>query len=85
VEVLVLGLPPSLELGSLSELLQASEAAINLAVLLAIGVYSTVTLEARFERRAARQALYRLRSVVQPDQEREPGGADELAGGGLLI
>jgi hypothetical protein len=64
VEVLVLGLPSSLELGSLAEFLQASEAAINLAVLLAIGVYSTVTLEARFKRRAALQALYRLRSVV---------------------
>ncbi len=64
VEVLLLGLPASLELGNLSEFLQASEAAINLAVLLAIGVYFTVTLEARFKRRAALAALYRLRSVI---------------------
>jgi hypothetical protein len=64
VEMLILGLPPSLQLGSLAEFLQASEAAINLAVLLAIGVYSTVTLEARFKRRAALKALYRLRSIV---------------------
>jgi hypothetical protein len=64
VEVLVLGLPASLDLGNLSEFLQASEAAINLLVLLAIGVYSTVTLETRFKRRAALRALYRLRSII---------------------
>lgn len=57
VEVLMLGLSVSVELGNLSDL-QASEAAINLVVLLAIGVYATVTLEARFKRRAALNALY---------------------------
>jgi hypothetical protein len=64
VEVLILGLSSSVELGNLAEFLQASEAGINLVVLLAIGVYSTVTLETRFKRRAALKALYRLRSII---------------------
>lgn len=63
-EALILGLSASAELGNLSEFLQASEAAVNLVVLLAIGVYSTVMLETRFKRRAALKALYRLRSVI---------------------
>jgi hypothetical protein len=63
-EALILGLSSSVEFGNLSEFLQAGEAAVNLVVLLAIGVYSTVTLETRFKRRAALGALYRLRSII---------------------
>ncbi len=64
VEALILGLSASIEVGNLSEFLQAGEAAVNLVVLLAIGVYSTVTLETRFKRRATLSSLYRLRSII---------------------
>ena len=42
----------------------SSEPGATSIVLLAIGVYSTITLETRFKRRATLRALYRLRSII---------------------
>ena len=63
-EIIRLGMPGSYEMGSLSDFLQASEAGVNLAILLAIGVFFMVSLERRFKRRAALMSLYRLRSII---------------------
>jgi hypothetical protein len=63
-EVMRIGLPGSLAMGNLAEFLQASEAAVNLVILLAIGIYFMISLETRFKRRKALAALYRLRSII---------------------
>jgi hypothetical protein len=63
-EIIRLGMPGTYEIGSISDFLQASEAAVNLAILLAIGVFFMVSLERRFKRRAALASLYRLRSII---------------------
>ena len=63
-EIIRLGMPGTYEMGSLADFLQASEAAVNLTILLAIGVFFMVSLERRFKRRAALASLYRLRSII---------------------
>jgi len=63
-EVLRHGMPGSVVVGNLSDFLQASEAAVNLVILLVIGIYFMVSLETRFKRRIALKALYRLRSII---------------------
>lgn len=63
-EIIRLGMPGSYEIGSLSDFLQASEAGVNLAILLAIGVFFMISLERRFKRHAALVSLYRLRSII---------------------
>jgi hypothetical protein len=62
--VLRIGLPGSLAMGNLSEFLQASEAAVNLVILLSIGIFFMISLETRFKRHAALKSLYRLRSII---------------------
>jgi len=49
---------------SLPDLLQASEAAVNEIILLAIAIFFMLSLETRAKRRAALKALHRLRSIV---------------------
>jgi hypothetical protein len=49
---------------SIPELLQGSEAAVNEIILLAVAIYFFVTLEARAKRRAALKALQPLRTIV---------------------
>lgn len=62
--VLRIGLPGSLAMGNLSEFLQASEAAVNLVILLAIGIFFMISLETRLKRHSALTSLYRLRSII---------------------
>jgi hypothetical protein len=62
--VLKVGLPSSFNMGGLSDFLQGIEAATNLVILLAIGIFFMISLETRFKRRAALKALYRLRSLI---------------------
>ena len=59
-----IGLPGRLKIDSLAEFLQASEAAANLVILLALGIFFMISLETRFKRRQAMKALYRLRSII---------------------
>jgi hypothetical protein len=61
---LIIVLPASTQANNIFEFFQGSEAAVNLAVLLSIGIYGTVTFETRYKRRTVLQALYRLRSVI---------------------
>jgi hypothetical protein len=63
-EILRLGMPGSLQVGNISDFLQGSEAAVNLVILLAIGIFFMISLETRIKRRAALAALHRLRSII---------------------
>jgi hypothetical protein len=50
--------------GELTELLQGSEAALNVTILLAMAIFFMTSLETRVKRRRALAALHRLRSVI---------------------
>ena len=63
-EAFRIAMPGRLKIDSLAELLQASEAAVNLVILLTLGIFFMVSLETRFKRRVAMKALYRLRSII---------------------
>jgi hypothetical protein len=63
-EVLRIGLPGDLRIDSLTDFLQGTEAALNLVVLVAIGIFFMISLERRFKREAAMESLYRLRSII---------------------
>jgi len=54
----------SLTADGLPDLLQATESAINELIFLAIALFFLVGMEARIKRRAALQALHRLRSIA---------------------
>jgi hypothetical protein len=58
------GMPGDLKTGGLAEFLQGTEAAVNLVVLLTIGIFFMISLERRFKRQAAMNSLYRLRSII---------------------
>jgi hypothetical protein len=63
-EVLRMGMPGDHRIDSLADFLQGTEAALNLVVLAAIGIFFMVSLERRFKREAAMKSLYRLRSII---------------------
>jgi hypothetical protein len=63
-EIFRVGLPGSLEIAGLADFLQASEAAVNLIILLSLGIFFMISLETRLKRKRALAALYQLRSVV---------------------
>lgn len=50
--------------GGLSDLLQATESAINEVIFLGLALYFLIGLEARIKRRSALEALHRLRSIA---------------------
>jgi hypothetical protein len=50
--------------GSIYEVLQASDAAINVIIVLSLAIFFCVTLETRVKRARALRALHRLRSIV---------------------
>ena len=58
------GMPGDLRIGGLAEFLQGTEAAVNLVVLLSIGIFFMISLERRFKRESAMKSLYRLRSII---------------------
>lgn len=60
----VLALSGSLRVENLADVLQASEAAVNEIILLALTIFFLITLETRVKRRKALRALHRLRSIV---------------------
>lgn len=84
-ELLMIGLPGSLDMGSLSDFLQASEAAVNLVILLVIGIFFMLSIETRVKRRAALKDLYQLRSIIhivdmhQLTKDPEFGPSPEMA------
>ena len=60
----ILALQARVNVPSIPELLQGSEAAVNEIILLAVAIYFFVTLEMRAKRRAALKALQPLRTIV---------------------
>jgi hypothetical protein len=54
----------SLDVGNISEVLQASDAALNDVIFLSLAVFFLFSLETRVKRRRALRALHRLRSIV---------------------
>lgn len=52
------------DLGNVSEVLQASDAALNDVIFLSVAVFFLVSIETRVKRRRALRALQRLRSIV---------------------
>lgn len=64
VGFIVVGLRTVPRIDGLPEFLQASEAAVNEVILLALAIYFFVSLETRFKRRRALKSLHQLRSLV---------------------
>jgi hypothetical protein len=54
----------SVDVGNISEVLQASDAALNDVIFLSLAVFFLFSLETRVKRRRALRALHRLRSIV---------------------
>lgn len=54
----------SLTVGGFAEVLQATEAGVNVIILLAMAIFFMVSLETRNKRRISLEALHRLRSIV---------------------
>jgi hypothetical protein len=54
----------SLDVGNISEVLQASDAALNDVIFLSLAVFFLFSLETRVKRRRALRALHHLRSIV---------------------
>jgi hypothetical protein len=59
-----LALPSQLSFQGLGEMIQATEAAVNEIILLALAIFFLVSSETRLKRRLALRALHRLRSIV---------------------
>lgn len=62
--ILLLAIRVKMQVENISELFQASEAAVNDVILLCVAIYFFVTLEARVKQRAALKALQKLRTIV---------------------